>query len=199
MTPQRTVTRWWIVGCLLLATLAACGGSTGSTGDTGDTGDDYQPTGTVPVHQAGDGLAWSPAHEPGVAEEALVDALEKLGMAMVLPTTAPPLVVQTTAVFSSRALGYPSGVTFPGTGVISLAVDTPLGTMVVVSTPADRRSCLGDSLTRTVRGDPDAFVCSGSFQEVWWDEAGRAFHATLSGGLTAEEGLDWLESWRLVP
>ena len=201
MTPQRTVTRSWIVGCLLVATLAACGGA------TGESGGDYQPTGTVPVpptgtvpvHQAGDGLEWSPAHEPGVAEEALVDALEKLGRVMVLPTTAPPLAVQTTAVFQSRALGYPSGVTFSGTEVISLTVDTPRGTMVVVSTPADLRSCPGDSLTVTVRGDPDALVCSGSFDEIWWDEAGRAFHASLAGDLTLEEGLTWLESWWLVP
>jgi hypothetical protein len=169
-----------------------------------DTMSTYAPggTGTVPIPGPADWLEWSPAEAPGAAAEAdLVAALEELGMAMIIPTSAPPIGGQATATFNSQSLGYGSGQTFPGTTSISLNVVGEAGGHVVVSTPAgEMTTCSEGAAPITLRGDATACALDeGEYFEVWWDEGGRSFRAAFFDGLTLDQGLTWLETWRMLP
>jgi len=202
---MRTLTGTRSLGLIVivLLALAACGDDavfeeTLVTEPPEETGG----TGTVPIPGPADWLEWSPAETPEAATEAeLVAALEELDMAMIIPTSAPPIGGQATATFNSQSLGYGSGQTFPGTTSISLNVEGEAGGHVVVSTPAGEMTiCSEGAVTITLRGDATACALDeGDPSEVWWDEGGRSFRAAFFDGMTLAQGLAWLETWRMLP
>ena len=207
-----TAARWLGLTLILALALGACGddsvfeepGDTLGTSAPGDTLGTSAPggTGTVPIPGPADWLEWSPAEAPGAAAEAeLVAALEELDMTLIIPTSAPPIGGQATATFNSQSLGYGSGQTFPGTTSISLNVVGDAGGHVVVSTPAGgMTTCSEGAVPITLRGNATACALDeGDSSEVWWDEGGRSFQAAFFDGLTLDQGLTWLETWRMLP
>jgi hypothetical protein len=204
LTPARRLT----LVLLLMLALTACGGDgvfqDTQTTDTYSSGtlDPSAPgvTGTVPIPGPADWLEWSPAEAPDAAAEAeLVDALEELGLAMVIPTGPPPNGGPTSATFNSMSLGWGSGETFPGTTHVSLNLARAEPNFAIVSVP-DETSCPAGSASLTVRGDEAACALEdGDYWEVSWREAGLPFRASFSAELTLEHALSWVETWRLLP
>lgn len=207
-----TAVRWLGLTLILALTLGGCGDDsvfqepedTLGTSAPDDTMSTYAPggTGTVPIAGPADWLEWTPAESPDDPTEAtLMAALEELDMAMIIPTSAPPIGGQATATFNSQSLGYGSGQTFPGTTSISLNVVGEAGGHIVVSTPAGgMTTCSEGAVTITLRGDATACALDGgTSSEVWWDEGGRSFRAAFFDGLTLDQGRTWLETWRMLP
>ena len=138
---------------------------------------------------------------PSAAAEAeLVAALEELGMAMIIPTSPPPTGGTTSATFNSQAYGWGSGETFADTAQISLNITREAPNFVIVSAPHGMTPCSHGAVTLAFRGDDAACAFTDAEDSVvWWQEAGHTFQASFDPGLTLDQGLAWLETWRLLP
>lgn len=203
------LTRRLILALLLITALGACGDDSvfdqtpvTEPPTSGGTLDPLAPgvTGTVPLPGPADWLEWTPAEAPDAAAEAeLVAALEELGLAMIIPTSPPPTGGTTTATFNSQAYGWGSGETFADTAQISLNITREAPNFVIVSVPSGT-PCPHGAVTLTFRGDDAACAFTGAEDSVvWWQEAGHTFQASFDPGLTLDQGLAWLETWRLLP
>jgi hypothetical protein len=196
-------TRLLVLGVVVAVALGACGDDAFSPEDEGPTGSTYAPggTGTVPIPGPADWLEWSPAESPDAASEAeLVAALDELGMAMVIPASAPPTGGTASALFNSQSLGWGSGETFPNTTEISLNVQVGGATIVLITDSGGSISCPDGFMALTFRGDAEA--CAGEdigHGAVRWREAGQSFQASFLEGLSLDQGLAWLGTWRLLP
>jgi hypothetical protein len=128
-----------------------------------------------------------------------VAALEELGMAVVIPASGPPTGGEASAVFNSQSMGWGSGETFPGTAAISLNVQVDQVTIVLIRNSGGSISCPEGAATLTFRGDAGACLGDDGGYDVLWHEAGQSLEAVFEEGITPEEGLAWLETWRLLP
>lgn len=204
------ITRSFLLAVVLILTLGACGDDelsweTSVTGSWGsdDTLDPNAPgaTGTVPIAGPADWLTWTPAESPDAAAEAeLAAALEELEMAMIIPTSPPPAGGATSATFNSHSLGYGSGQTFAGSTHISVNIERGEPNYVIVTSPPWEPPCAEGAVALTFRGDDDACAhAADDYAKVWWQEAGRSFSASFDPTLPLDQGLAWLETWRLLP
>ena len=94
------------------------------------------------------------------------------------------------------SMGWGSGATFAGSTDVTLNVMVGSDTLVLVRTFQGTADCYTGYTTTDFRGDPQA--CAGN-DGVQWQEAGQAFDASFRGDLTLEQGLAWVETWRLLP
>ena len=183
-----TPLRWVSVLLAVSLGVVACG-------DDAVEYDDGTVTGLI--SGPGNGLTWAPAESlEGDTELELVAALESMGEAMIVPTVPPPNGDTTSADFSSYSMGYMSGRTFAGTASVTLYVTGSTGFLVNVF--RTRQDCREGSVTLTIRGDTEACAHEGE-GEALWEEDGRQFTAVFGESLTLEQGLVWLETWRLIP
>lgn len=188
----------------LAITLGACGDSV-FTGEE-DEGDDYSGTldpsapgvtGTVPIPGPIDWLEWNPAESPDANTEAeLVAGLEELGLALIIPDSPSPTGDATSALVNSMSMGWGSGATFAGSTDITLNVTVGDDTLVLVRTFQGTADCPTGYTTAAFRGDTQA--CAGN-DGVQWQEEGQYFEASFGSGLTMDQGLTWVETWRLLP
>ncbi|MCU0282258.1 MAG: hypothetical protein MUE66_10735 [Acidimicrobiia bacterium] len=194
---SRTVV--FAIVAVLAVALAACGDDSAFNDDTFGTLDPSAPgvTGTVPIPGPIDGLEWSPVESPDATTEAeLVAGLEELGFVLVVPDSPSPTGEATRALLNSMSMGWGSGATFAGSTDVTLNVMVGNDTIVLIRTFKGTADCYTGYTTAVFRGDQQA--CSGE-GGVQWQESGQAFEASFSGSLTLEQGIAWLETWRLVP
>lgn len=190
-----------IVAVLAVA-LAACGDDSAFNDDTSNTLDPSASgvTGTVPIPGPIDWLEWSPAEAPDATTEAeLMAGLEELGFVLVVPDSPSPTGEATRALVNSMSTGWGSGATFAGTTNVTLNVMVGNDTLVLIRSYNGAVDC-SEGETLTFRSDPEA--CAGDDDGdglVQWREEGQYFEASIGGGLTLDQGLAWVETWRLLP
>ncbi|MBN2112760.1 MAG: hypothetical protein JW785_01385 [Acidimicrobiia bacterium] len=184
--------------------LAACGDDSRDTSaDSTGTLDPSAPgvTGTVPLPGPISWVEWTPAESPDAATEAeLVAGLEELGAVLMIPDSPSPTGEETTALADSMSFGWGSGATFAGSTSITLNIQTGNDTIVLIRSFVGTADCPSDFATLTFRDDPDACAGEdGDMGAVQWQEEGQYFEASFRGSLGLEEGLAWVEAWRLLP
>jgi hypothetical protein len=199
-----------VVIAALAVTLGSCGDSVFTGSEDTDTSSESEGTldpsasgvtGTVPIPGPIDWLRWSPAEAPDATTEAeLVTGLQEMGLVMVIPASASPTGDEASALVNSQSMGWGSGATFAGSTYITLNVLVGTETIVLIRSFRGTADCPAAFATLTFRGDPQA--CAGqdaAESAVQWQEAGQYFEASFSGGLTLDQGLTWVEAWRLLP
>jgi len=193
--------------------LAACGddstfgdGSADTTNTSADITGTLDPsapgvTGTVPLPGPISWVEWTPAESPDQASEAeLVAGLEEMGAVLMIPDSPSPTGEETTALADSMSLGWGSGATFAGTTSITLNIAAADETLVLIRSFVGTADCPSGFTALTFRDDPNA--CAGEDGEmgaVQWQEEGQYFEASFRGNLSLEEGITWVETWRLLP
>jgi len=189
--------------------LAACGDDS-IFGDGEDTAADVTGTldpsapgvtGTVPLPGPISWVEWTPAESPDAATEAeLVAGLEEMGAVLMIPDSPSPTGEETTALADSMSFGWGSGATFAGSTSITLNITAGDETLVLVRSFVGTADCHTGFATQTFRDDPSACAGEdGSEAMVQWQEAGQYFEASFRGSLGLEDGLAWVETWRLLP
>jgi hypothetical protein len=186
----------------LAITLGACGDDSAFNDDTSGTLDPSAPgvTGTVPLPGPISWLDWTPAEAPDTTTEAqIVAGLEEMGAVMIIPASPSPTGEAARALMDSYSSGWGSGQTFAGTTQLTLELQVTAGTLVLIRSYSGLVDC-SEGYTLTFRNDPEA--CAGDDDGdglVQWREEGQYFEASFRSGLTLDQGLAWLETWRLLP